>query len=84
MSYKYRVISIQFIDVFAPSEEEACEIAREYYYDELGGDDLGKQLDTVLLPYDFEKGLTSNDLRFIGTHIDDDGVSPFAPVNDPF
>lgn len=83
MSYKYRVVAIQLIDVYASSEEEACDSARHYYSDELGGEDWNR-LDTILLPYDFENGLTDDDLKYIGTHVDDDGVTPFAPVNDPF
>lgn len=81
MSSKYRVISVQYLDVFASDQYEAMQLANDEYLS-MSGEERDA-VRTAVIAYDFESGLSNDELLSIGMDIDYDG-SVFSPINDPF
>lgn len=80
MSNKYRVISIQYVDVFAEDIEESFQIANNYHLENM---DTPRGMRYSVTAFDYERGLDQDTLMSIGIDIDDSD-NGFDPINDPF
>jgi hypothetical protein len=83
MAHKYRVLSVQFVDVFATDVEDAVRIANDYYVSSGHPLDTPRGMRYAVTGYDYERGLDQDTLATIGIDIDDTD-NGFVPINDPF
>ncbi len=78
---KYRVLSVQFIDVHADDEEDAFSVATQVYEDM--GDGGVDSLRSIVTSYDYDDGLSIDQLVSIGLFLGSDDA-PFVLAHDPF
>ena len=78
---RYRVLSVQFLDVYAKDEDDAISVATQVYQDMDA--DSKDSVRAIVTSYDYDDGISIDQLVSIGLFLGSDDV-PFVLAHDPF